>query len=61
MKLLGKFQHNCRHSAALALAATMLAFVAGATAAKAETLVLGTVGKDLKSEMKEHESLAKYL
>ncbi len=39
----------------------MLALVAGTSATKSETLVIGTVGKDLKSEMKEHEGLAKYL
>lgn len=61
MKLLRKFQRNGPRSAALAVSATMLALVAGATATKAETLVIGTVGKDLKAEMKEHESLAKYL
>jgi phosphonate transport system substrate-binding protein len=62
MKLLRKFRHNCPGPATMAVAATMLlAFVAGTTATKAETLVIGTVGKDLKSEMKEHEGLAKYL
>jgi phosphonate transport system substrate-binding protein len=61
MKILRKFRHNRPCRTALAAAATMLALMAGAAAAKAETLVLGTVGKDLKSEMKEHEGLAKYL
>jgi phosphonate transport system substrate-binding protein len=60
MNVLRKFRPSRGRPAALALAVTMFAFAAGA-AAQADTLVIGSVGKDLKAEMKEHESLARYL
>jgi phosphonate transport system substrate-binding protein len=61
MKFLRKSRHKRSRLAAIALATTTLALALGARATKAETLVIGTVGKDIKAEMKEHESLAKYL
>lgn len=61
MTMLRKLQNNHGWSAVLATVAAMLVLAAGAFEARAETLVIGTVGKDLKAEMKEHEGLANYL
>jgi phosphonate transport system substrate-binding protein len=45
----------------LATVAALVALLAGTPAARAETLVLGTVGMDVKARMSEHEGLALYL
>lgn len=60
MKIFKKIPRNRIRRAALAMTG-VLALMAGAVAAKAETLVIGSLGKDAKTELKEHEGLAKYL
>ena len=61
MSPFNKLQRGARRVMPLALGAAMLAFAAGVTEAKSDTLVIGTVGKDTKAEMKEYGGLAKYL
>lgn len=61
MPLLHKILSNRARAAALAVSVAVLAFVIGVAEAKAETLILGTVGKDAKAELKEFTPLAKYL
>jgi len=61
MNLFKKIQHSFKRPATLALAAALLGLLVGVEEARAETLVLGSVGKDLKAEMKEYEVLAQYL
>lgn len=60
MTIFTKLQRGLGRPVALAIAAAMLV-LAPATQTSADTLVLGTVGKDVKAEMKEHEGIAAYL
>jgi phosphonate transport system substrate-binding protein len=60
MKQFDGIRRGYKYLATLATAAALLA-AAPARDASAETLILGTVGKDVKAEMKEHEGLAAYL
>lgn len=56
MRAVKHFLRSC----ALTAVAT-LALVAASAAGRAETLVIGSVGKDVKSEFREFKALAKYL